>query len=465
MNSNESTPSTRANSAQSRSVKNSESAESTTKPRSSRLKGFYKLPRHERLAVLQQYAGLTKKDLQCLLEDGSLHFQITDSLVENAIGNYPMPLGLLTNLKMNGQDYVVPMAVEESSVIAAASNACKSIYESGGFQTRTLSSLMIGQIQILDVPVELFPQITQKIMASKTALIDEANLIHPRLIQRGGGVRDIEIRAFPQAEIPFLVLHFYIDTKDAMGANLINTICEKMAPRIERLTEARVGLRILSNYADKRLYYAKCELDVDQLKVNLDSEVQFSGNEVASRIVEAFVFADNDPYRATTHNKGIMNGIDPIVIATGNDWRAISAGIHAYASHTGHYRSLSKWAYHPKTSKLVGEMTLPLQFGTVGGVTKLNPIAELSLNILGRPTADTLSQIATCVGLASNLAALRALVTTGIQSGHMRLHAKNLALAAGAVGPQVDQVASMMIESNNINAMSAETFLDVLRKS
>lgn len=429
--------------------------------KTSRLKGFYKLNRGERLDLLRDFSKLPSDQLRVLGQDGALTFEMADLFVENAIGSYPLPLGVATNFRINGVDTVVPMAVEESSVVAATSNAAKWIYESGeGFQAETLSTLMIGQIQILDLPVAKFPAATESLKQATSELLRIANETHPRLLMRGGGAREIEVRAFPDAEIPFLVVHVHLDCRDAMGANLVNTVCERLGPEIERILstigEARVGLRILSNLADQRLYRARVRVNPELLVVK---DGPLDGATIARRIYEAYVFADNDPYRAATHNKGIMNGVDPVVIATGNDWRAIEAGVHAYAAQKGRYRSLSRWSVDPADGFLVGELTLPLQLGTVGGVTRLHPMAQVALQILGNPTANELGLVAVCAGLAANLAALRALTTTGIQRGHMKLHAKNLAMAAGARGEDVELISAQMVRAGKVSASAAETFL------
>lgn len=425
---------------------------------SSRIKGFYKLGRGERFDKVQAFAKLPVDSLRLLGQDGALPFEVADLFVENAVGSFPLPLGLATSFRINGREYLIPMAVEESSVIAAASNAARWVYESGGFQAEAVQSQMIGQIQILDIPVERFNDTKIKILDKKRELLDIANSLHPRLLMRGGGAQDLEVRVFPDAEIPFMVVHVYLDTKDAMGANLVNTVCEKLSPHIEDISEGRVGLRILSNLADRRLFKATAKVNPDYLALK-DPTAELSGAQIAKRIVEAFVFADSDPYRATTHNKGIMNGVDPVVIATGNDWRAIEAGAHAYASRIDRYRSLSKFSIDPVNGYLNCELTLPLQIGTVGGVTRLHPLARLSLQILGNPSAEELGKIMVCSGLASNLAALRALVSTGIQRGHMKLHAKNLALAAGAKKDEIEYVARTLVELNNISASAAEEIL------
>ncbi len=430
--------------------------------KSSRLKGFYKLKRGERLDVLSAFADLPVDQTRLLGQDGALSFEVADLFIENAIGSFPLPLGLGTSFSINNKDYVVPMAVEESSVIAAASNAAKWVYESGGFQAQALSHLMIGQIQVLDLPVDQFENTKQKILDASDSLLKIANEVHPRLLMRGGGAQRIEVRTFPEAEIPFLVVHVLLDTRDAMGANLVNSVCEKLGPEIATLSGGRVGLRILSNLADQKLFQAKARVNPALLALKESSALD--GADIAKRIVEAFVFADNDPYRAATHNKGIMNGVDPVVIATGNDWRAVEAGAHAYAAQSGRYRSLSRWAI-AADGWLEGSLTIPLQLGTVGGVTRLHPLTKISLQILGNPGSEELGQIIACAGLASNLAALRALVSTGIQRGHMKLHAKNLAMAAGAKNSETEYVANELVLRGVVSASAAETILAELRNS
>lgn len=429
--------------------------------KTSRIKGFYKLKRGERLDAIREFADIPSDQLRVLSQDGCLNFETTDLFVENAVGSFPLPLGVATSFRINNEDFLIPMAVEESSVVAATSNAARIIYESGGFQAECVSNLMIGQIQLLDIPLEKWNEVTEKINAQKEVLLDLANSVHPRLLMRGGGVRDIEIRANDNEDKPFIVVHILVDTRDAMGANLINTICERLALPLQEITEARVGLKILSNLADKKLYKATCKLDP---KLILSSDfAELDPAEVAKRIWEAYVFADNDPYRAATHNKGIMNGVDPVAIATGNDWRAIEAGVHAYAARTGRYRSLSKWEVK-EDGLLHGELTIPLQLGTVGGVTRLHPTARIALKMLGNPGTEKLGQIIACSGLAANFAALRALCTTGIQKGHMRLHAKNIAFAAGAQGAEVEIVADILIQRKSISASEAEVVLRELRE-
>lgn len=415
------------------------------------MSGFYKLSQAERFQRLQNCHGLTLSDIELLKKESALSFEMSNLFVENAIGNFPLPLGLVTNVVLNDKQYSVPFAVEESSVIAASSNASKWVKSSGGFQSRRIGNQMIGQIQLLDINAEQMLQAEQRLEAQKSQLISTANKIHPRLFQRGGGVTDLVFRKFLDAPKPFAVLHVHINTCEAMGANLVNTTCEKLAPLIAELSGARIGLKILSNFATERRFEVECQVDPEFL-----AEKGFdNGLAVAERICEATDFANVDPHRAATHNKGIMNGIDPVLIATGNDWRANEAGIHAYACKAGHYGSLSQWKMLPN-GKLLGRLEAPMQVGTVGGITRLHPIAQQSLEILGRPSSDLLAQIALATGLASNLAALRALVTTGIQAGHMKLHAKNLALSAGAKGPHIEQIATEMVRRNNVSQSEAE---------
>jgi hydroxymethylglutaryl-CoA reductase len=431
---------------------------------SSRIKGFYTKTRGERLEAVRSFSNLDYENVATLSNDSPLGFELSDSFIENAIGNFPLPLGIATSFKVNGKDYLVPMAVEESSVIAAASNAARWAYENGGFRAEATPQVMIGQIQILDLSPEEIPSAEQTLLANTNKILELANECHPRLVARGGGAKKIEVRSFPNAQIPFIVLHVLIDTQEAMGANIVNTVCESLAPHIEIITGARVNLRILSNLATHRIFKASCSIDPDMLMIKdktLNGQTQ--GPDIAKRIVEAFVFADSDPYRAATHNKGIMNGVDPVVIATGNDWRAVEAGAHAYAAERGHYRSLSKWSFDGKL--LNGELSIPLQLGTVGGVTRLHPVAQSALRIMGNPSTAELGMVIACVGLASNLAALRALCTAGIQKGHMRLHAKNVALAAGAEGSEVEQVAQLLVIKKDVSSSAAEEILLMLRKS
>ncbi|NCN41294.1 hydroxymethylglutaryl-CoA reductase, degradative [bacterium] len=416
--------------------------------------GFYKLDRSERLKRLTECFDLDAEALELLANDNSLPFELSDLFVENSIGSFSLPFGIVTNVLLNDHEYIVPFAVEESSVIAASSNACKWIKESGGFRSTITPGYMIGQIQILDVAPEKMDEVSEALLHNKDQIISLCNQLHPRLVERGGGTKGMEVKSFPEAEIPFMTLHLLIDTREAMGANLINTACEKVAPLVEKISGARVGLRILSNLADSKLTTVTCKVRPELLS----EKGKDNGREIAQKIVEAYVFAKHDPHRAATHNKGIMNGVDPVVIATGNDWRANEAGFHAFACQEGRYQSLSEWRID-ENQLLEGKLTLPLQLGTVGGITRLHPTAKFSLAMMGNPTSEKLAQLATATGLASNLAALRALTTTGIQAGHMKLHAKNIALAAGARGAKIELVANAMIKSQNISQTEAERLL------
>jgi hydroxymethylglutaryl-CoA reductase len=424
------------------------------------LSGFYKLNRADRLERLRHFCGLDDSSIKLLSSDSPLKFELSNLFVENAIGQFSLPLGLVTNVHLNSKEYCVPFAVEESSVIAASSNAAKWIKASGGFSGMVAGNEMIGQIQLLDLVAGSMEDVRQIILNEKTRLLKIANDVHPRLTQRGGGARDIVFRPFPNAATPFAVVHVHIDTCEAMGANLVNTVCEELAPHIQALTGARIGLKILSNYATERLFKVQCKVDPKLLA----ERGQDNGAEVAAKICEATDFANSDPHRAATHNKGVMNGVDPVLIATGNDWRANEAGIHAYACKQGSYGSLSAWQMD-EDGWLIGEIEAPMQIGTVGGITRLHPMAQKSLDILGRPSSNELAQIALSTGLASNLAALRALVTTGIQAGHMKLHAKNLALSAGALGHHIEEVASEMVRNNKVSQTEAERLVKTLNCS
>ncbi len=422
------------------------------KEKSSRLPGFYKKTLQERAAIIAEWAALTEDEKRRLLDVGLPASQAAQ-MVENGIGTYELPLGIACNFQINGRDYLIPMAIEEPSVIAAVSFAAKLIRAGGGFQTEATDPIMIGQIQLLDVP-DLNAGIAA-IESHKAELMAIANSRSGSIVKRGGGARDIEIRPFPNSPVgAMLIVHLLYDTRDAMGANAINTAVEAMAPKVEALTGGRVNLRILSNLTDQRLATTRCVVPAAQLA---GKEGQ-SGELVAKLIEEANAFAIVDPYRAATHNKGIMNGIDAVCIATGNDWRAIEAGAHAYAARTGRYQALTDWHVNGD-GDLVGEMTLPMAVGTVGGATKVHPTAQVAMKILNVSSAGELAQILAAVGLAQNLAAIRALATTGIQRGHMRLHARQIALAAGARDGQVELVANQLAREGNIRVTRAEEIL------
>ncbi|MFZ4827263.1 MAG: hydroxymethylglutaryl-CoA reductase, degradative [Phototrophicaceae bacterium] len=402
--------------------------------RTSRLSGFYKHTPQERLSQLQVWADLTEEDVSALCGLSGLTLDQANNMVENAVGVLGIPLGIATNFRINGRDYLIPMAVEEPSVIAAVSNAAKLFREDLGFVAHSDDPIMIGQIQLLDI-ADLAASI-QQIEAHKTHLLTLANEAGGSIIRRGGGARDLEIHSFEETPIgKMLIVHILFDTRDAMGANAINTVAESLSPELERITDGRAHLRILSNLTDRRKAYARGSVAF--------SELGEDGEQVAKGIIEAAVFAEVDPYRAATHNKGVMNGIDAVVMATANDWRAVEAGAHAYACRHGRYTSFTKWWI--EDDRLHGSIELPMSLGIVGGATRVHPTAQVVLKILQVESATELAQIAVVVGLAQNFAAMRALATTGIQAGHMRLHAKQLAVAAGATTLQVEGVVRQML--------------------
>jgi hydroxymethylglutaryl-CoA reductase len=418
----------------------------------SRLPGFYNLPPNERRNLIFTETDLSEDQIEALGGKNGLNLEQADHMIENAIGVFGLPLGIAVNFIVNGKDYLIPMAIEEPSVVAGASFMAKLVRQSGGFEAETIGSEMIGQIQVLDISdLESARDI---LLEHKEQILAEADAVDSLLLELGGGARDLEIRIFPETPIgPMLVVHLIFDTRDAMGANAVNTAAERLAPMIESLTGGRAHLRILSNLADRRLARSKCAIPHNVLKFN-----SFEGEQVRDGIVEAWAFAAVDPYRAATHNKGIMNGIDSVLIATGNDWRAVEAGAHAYAARTGHYTSLSEWRV-AEDGSLEGELILPLAVGTVGGATRVHPTAKAALALMGVESARELAEVIVSVGLAQNLAALRALATEGIQKGHMSLHARQIALAAGAVGPEVERVAQRMIEEGMIRIDLARQIL------
>lgn len=419
--------------------------------KTSRLPGFYKLPLNERVRVVADWANLDAADKEVLLNQG-LHAAQADKMVENALGTYALPLGIAANFLINGRDYLIPMAVEEPSVLAAVSHSAKLIRAGGGFETESTDPVMIGQIQVLDVP-DMGAAIAA-LQANKRRLMDAANACSQNIVRRGGGARDIEIRPFTNTPVgPMLVVHLLYDCRDAMGANAINTAVEAMAPLVADLTNGRTNLRILSNLTDRRTATARCTIPADAL-----AKHGMTGTEVAQLIAEANAFAVVDPYRAATHNKGIMNGIDAVCIATGNDWRAVEAGAHAYAARDGQYRALTDWRV-TGNGDLYGEMTLPLSVGIVGGATKVHPTARVAMKILNVSSAGELAEIMAAVGLAQNLAAIKALATVGIQRGHMRMHARQVAMAAGASDGQIQQIADLLVQEQNIRVDRARELL------
>jgi len=416
---------------------------------SSRLPGFYKMKMAERLRRLAE--ALEYPDLDGLGESATLPLANADAMIENAVGVLGLPVGVGLNFLVNGEDVLIPMAVEEPSVIAAVSLAAKIVREGGGFIASADAPRMIGQVQVAELA---HPEAAKAaILREKESILAAANALHPAMKARGGGAQDLEVRLveFGPHEIHAIV-HLIVDTQDAMGANLINTICEGVAPLIERICGGRVRLRILSNLADLRLARASCRIPFEAL-----SDFGFSGAEVAHGIAEASRFAAVDPYRACTHNKGVMNGIDAVALATGNDWRAIEAGAHAWCARNGKYEPLTKWWV--ADGALLGSAEVPIQVGTVGGAVKANPLIPVLLRMMGNPGAQKLAAIMAAVGLAQNMAALRALGTVGIQKGHMALHARNLAVSAGARGNAVEEVARALIAAGEIKLHRAQEIL------
>ena len=419
--------------------------------RTSRIPGFYELNTEERLAVVSAFAGLTPEQTQALGGRG-LDLSRAGQMIENVVGTFALPLGVATNFRINGRDYLVPMAVEEPSVVAGASYAARLAREGGGFFADADAPLMIGQIQILDVPDPAAARFA--LLAARERILQEANGHDPVLIGLGGGAGDIEVRTFDASPAgPMVIVHLLYDVRDVMGANVVNTAAEAVAPMLEEITGGRVNLRIISNLADRRLARACARIPLSAL-----AQEGFPGERVGRGIVEAWAMAATDPYRAATHNKGIMNGIDAVVLATGNDWRAVEAGAHAYAARSGHYTSLSRWAL-AGDGHLVGTLELPLAVGTAGGATKVHPAAGAALKLLGVSGARELSQVLAAVGLAQNLAALRALAAEGIQRGHMALHARQVAMAAGATGSLVARVAAGMVREGTVRIDRAEALL------
>lgn len=384
---------------------------------SSRLPGFYELPVGERLTTVAKLAGLSEREKFSLGQFGSLSGELTDVFIENAVGTFSLPLGVATNFLINGKNTLVAMAVEESSVLAAASHGAKLVRTGGGFKTSATDPVMTGQVQLFLKKHCNFDEI---LTARKDEILALANRGQDSLLRRGGGARDLDWHYIP--EMSSLVLHLYIDTRDAMGANIVNSMCERVSTFMPELFACDIGLRILTNLTDRRLAKAECFIPA----CSFDTP-EFKGKEVVDRIEKAYLFGYYDVHRATTNNKGIMNGIDPVLIATGNDWRAVEAGAHAWAARTGRYRPLAVWK---KTlhGDLQGTLEMPMAVGVVGGVTKLHPTAQASLHLMGNPDASTLAQIVVATGLAQNLSALRALASEGIQRGHMGLHQKNLDL-------------------------------------
>ncbi len=419
--------------------------------RSSRLSGFYDLSVEERADLVAEWAGLDEAERAVLVEAG-LTTERADQMIENVVSTHALPLGIAPNFLVNGREILVPMAIEEPSVVAAASFMAKIVRQAGGFDTDSTEPVMIGQMQVLDLPDPWAARFN--LLSQRQRLLELANQTDPVVVSLGGGARDIEARVYPDTPSgPMLVIHLLYDARDAMGANTVNTAVEALAPLVEEITGGRVHLRILSNLADRRLARAKCVIPPGLLAFG-----DYGGEQVVQGIVDAYAFAAVDPYRAATHNKGIMNGIDAVALACGQDWRAIEAGAHAYAVREGRYTSLSTWT-QDREGTLVGTLELPLAVGTVGGATRVHPGARVALKILGVQTARELAEVMAAVGLAQNLGALRALATEGIQRGHMALHARQVAIAAGATGDQVQVVATRLVAEGMIRPDRAQEIL------
>jgi len=401
---------------------------------------------------LQHQGWLSKEDLDLLNRTTMLPTTTADHMVENVIGLFELPFGIALNFLINGEEILIPMVIEEPSVIAGASNIAKLVRSGGGFITDASAPEMIGQIQLLDIAN--LAEAKSILLENKDSILALAADADPILQKLGGGPRDLEIRTFDSSPIgQFLVVQIIYDVRDAMGANAINTMLEKIAPFIEKITAGRVHLRILSNLADRRLAQAKCVIPLKELEFK-----NYSAEQVRDGIIAAWAFAAVDPYRAATHNKGIMNGVDAVVIATGNDWRAIEAGAHAYAARNGKYTSLSTWKKDAE-GNLVGELEMPMAVGIIGGATKVHPAAQLALRLMKVDSASKLAKIIAAVGLAQNLAALKALATEGIQRGHMSLHARQVAIAAGAKDEQIEKLAQMLVDKQQVRIDYAENLL------
>ena len=422
----------------------------SSRQRSSRISGFYKMPMEERVGLVADHAGLTPEEVELLGPGGGLSLEAADRMIENVLGAMAYPFAVAVNFRINGRDRLVPMVLEEPSVVAAASNMAKLMREGEGIRTSSSDPVMIGQIQVLDTPDTEVAR--RALTEARPRLIELANQQDPVLVRFGGGARDLELRAIESEAGAMLVIHLLVDCRDAMGANAVNTMCEALAPTVEELTGGRVLLRIISNLADRRLARAEAVVRKDAI----------GGEGAVDDIVAAWAFADADPYRAATHNKGIMNGVVAVALPTAQDHRALEAGAHAYAARGGRYRALSRWSKN-EDGDLVGVLEMPMAVGIVGGATRTHPVARLALKVLGVSTARELAEVMAAVGLAQNLGALRALTQEGIQRGHMRLHARNLVVMAGAEGDLIDRAVEALIESGEIRFDKAQEIVRRLR--
>jgi len=415
--------------------------------KTSQLSGFYKLSPKERAQMVKEFAGLTEEEVNLLLSTGSLDLDLANRMIENVVGVFPVPLGIAVNFLINKRDYLIPIAIEEPSVVAAASYAAKMARDGGGFFTNSTSPIMIGQIQAVNIKDPYGAKMA--ILAAKDEILKKANEQDPMLVSLGGGAKDLEVKVINANTGPMVITELHVDCRDILGSNAVDTMAEAVAPIIERITRGRVYLRIISNLATKRLARAWAVVPKESL----------GGEDVVEGIIHAYAFAVADPYRAATHNKGILNGIIGVVIATCNDHRAVEAGAHAYAARSGYYRPLSTWEKN-EDGDLVGSIELPMAVGIVGGATRVHPIAKIALKILGVKTANEFGEVLAAVGLAQNLGALRALAHEGIQRGHMSLHARNVAISAGATGSLIDLIVERMVEERKIRLDRAKELVE-----
>jgi len=402
--------------------------------------------------IVKDFAGLTDEEVETLLSTGSLKLELANRMIENVVGAFPIPLGIAVNFLINGRDYLIPMAIDEPSVVAAASYAAKIARLKGGFFTSSTEPIMIGQIQAVNIDDPYGAKMA--VLAAKEKILQKANEQDPMLVSVGGGAKDLDVRVIQTNSGPMVITELHVDCRDAMGANAVNTMAEAVAPLIERITHGRVYLRIISNLATKRLARAWTVVTKGAL----------GGEKIVDGIIEAYNFAAADPYRAATHNKGILNGIIGVVIATCNDHRAVEAGAHAYAARSGQYSPLTVWEKN-KDGDLVGSIELPMAVGTVGGATRVHPVAKIALKILGVKTANELAEVLAAVGLAQNLGALRALAHEGIQRGHMALHARNVAIMAGASGELIDLIVEKMVEERKVRLDRAKELVEEYGKT
>ncbi len=415
--------------------------------KNSEYKGFYKLAIEDRLKEVVEFAGLTKEESEALSNPDALTPDMADHMVENVIGRYSLPMGVAVNFLINGKDYLIPMVTEEPSVIAAASNGAKMARENGGIFASNSGTVMISQIQVLDIEDANYAKI--KVLENRKAIAEKCNEMDPVLVKLGGGVVDVEARVVESSIIgDMLIVHLKVNTLDAMGANAVNTMAEGISPFIEEITGGRVNLRILSNLAIFRLARARAKFSKESL----------GGEHVVDAIIDAYAFAEADPFRAATHNKGIMNGISAAVLATGNDTRAVESGAHAYASLSGSYKPLSTWE-KDKNGDLVGTIELPMAVGLVGGATKVHPQAKAAVRILGVKSAGELGEVFASLGLIQNFAAVRVLATEGVQRGHMGLHARNIAAVAGATGDVLEAIVKRMVSEKKVRVEYAQELL------